>query len=185
MNRILNQSLRARRVVTISTSHPAKVGFCGIVLATPKDLVVLNQVRDFEPDGFVVLPKAWIDDVRSGPFEKTQDEILRDAGAAEPASASPFAGLEHLDQIADYCHAHDVWPVVEVIYKGRASLYRGPVTDVSVHSFELFCYSAAAEWEKKYELDYEEVFKLEVESRHVRRFNAYMRKKGPPPTARR
>jgi len=181
MNTALEVSKRSKGMVKITTSHPEGSDFDGIVLGSSKDLVIIQQITSFEPDGIVVIPKAWIEDVRNGPFEKCANEILTGITAVDRLTPPPYANLPHLDQIIDHLHDKDIWPAVEVIYKGRPSVYVGPITSVAVHSFELLCYNAAGKWEKKYELDFEEVFKLEIESKYVTRFNEYMRAKGGRP----
>ena len=81
-----------------------------------------------------------------------------------------------------YLKREDIWPAIEVLYKSNMSLYMGPVTDISKTSLKIYCYDVNGNWEKEYELDYRDVFKIEINSRYVRHFNEYMRtKKRPAP----
>jgi hypothetical protein len=82
----------------------------------------------------------------------------------------------------------DIWPGVEIL-SGRKKdpvFYLGPITRTTEEGFFLYCYDADGTWEKEYEIDYDEVFKVQFDSRYCNRFNAYMRERVPmPPKLRR
>ena len=71
----------------------------------------------------------------------------------------------------------NIWPGVEILFNEKAAFYTGPITRITDDSFSIKCYDAAGKWEKVYELSYEEVFRLEFDSRYCNHFNAYMRSK--------
>jgi hypothetical protein len=168
-------------MILIRTKPPDATEFQGIVLANTETFVIIQQITDFEANGIVVIAKKWIESVRNGKFEKCANEILRSTVPSESSPrAAPYLGASSWEEIVAALQAADIWPAVEVIYKGEPSFYIGPVTAVSKDSFKLYCYDAAGQWEKEYELDYDEVFKIEIDSKYVKRFNEYMRTKRKP-----
>ncbi|MBK7994094.1 MAG: hypothetical protein IPK14_11925 [Blastocatellia bacterium] len=42
-------------------------------------------------------------------------------------------------------------------------------------SFFLKCYDASGKWEKVYKINYDEVFRIEFDSKYCNRFNHYMK----------
>ncbi len=186
MNKKFKALKAAKDVVLIKTTHPDGTDFKGIILDDKKLFIVIREIKSFEADGIIVLPKKWITTIRNGKYEKCATEIFnanRQPGALDDAGAEAihwYADLTGLEEIIAYLKTEDIWPGIEVIYNDEASLYMGPVTDASENSFKLYCFDAAGKWEKEYELDYDEIFKIEIDSKYVSRFNAYMKTRPRP-----
>ncbi len=47
--------MRSKRIVDIQTSHPRGGSLNRIVLGNSKDLVVIQKIEGFEPDGILVI----------------------------------------------------------------------------------------------------------------------------------
>ena len=59
----------------------------------------------------------------------------------------------------------------------NSAFYLGPITNVNTKHFSIMCYDAAGKWEKEYQLDYNEVFKIEFDSKYCNHFNSFMKYK--------
>ncbi|MGB7208381.1 MAG: hypothetical protein WBD27_06965 [Pyrinomonadaceae bacterium] len=165
-------------MIKIRTKHPDGTDFGGIVLENKRSFVIIQQITSFEPDGIVIIPKTWIKGIRNGKFEKCANEIIRSILTNEGLVASGWhTELNTLEAIMAHLKANNVWPAVEVLYNGDASFYIGPVIDILPNSFKIHSYDASGKWEKKYELEYKEVFKVEINSSYVKNFNEYMQSK--------
>jgi len=178
MNKDLDTSKRTKGILHLRTKNPDGTTFNGVILDNKKTLVIIQEFVGFEADGIIVIPKRWIRGIRNGKHEQCATKIIHSAknlGAADDSGW--YIDLTKMEEIITYLKTADIWPAVEVLYKNDPSLYMGFITDVSKSSFRIYCYDAAGEWEKEYELEYSEVFKIEINSRYVRHFNEYMRTK--------
>ena len=182
MNKHLSRSKNRKGVIRIRTKAPDGMNIDGIVLQEARSFVSLLVVEDFEPDGIVVVPKKWIKGIRDGKFEACATEMIRFSGTLE--RTEPFAWPSNLTSLAEVCaylKERDIWPAVEIIYNGDDSaFYIGPITEISKRSLRLYCYDAAGQWEKEYEIDFAEIFRIEFESRYARNFNAFMKTRPKP-----
>jgi len=59
--------------------------------------------------------------------------------------------------------------------KVQTAFYLGPITNCDKMSFFLKCYDASGKWEKVYKINYDEVFRIEFDSKYCNRFNHYMK----------
>jgi hypothetical protein len=178
----LNKSKARNRIIRVRTKHPDESSFDGIVLQNDKSFVALRTFDDFEANGIVVVPKKWLKNIRDGEFEDGTNEVIRFAGTITsrdmPAWPKMFANLT---EILSYLKERDIWPAIEIVYDGGSPLYVGPITEVTKKRVRLYCYDAAGKWEKEYDIDVTEIFKIEIESRYTRHFSAYMKVHRPPP----
>ena len=74
----------------------------------------------------------------------------------------------------------DIWPGVEIVYNiyTESAFYIGPITRTADDHFFLKHYDADGKWDKEYRIEYDLVFKIELDSNYINRFNMYMRKHG-------
>ncbi|MCY2977316.1 MAG: hypothetical protein NTU79_01455 [Planctomycetota bacterium] len=181
----LEASKASNELIRIVTKHPDGTTLDGIVLSHSRTLVVIREITGFEPDGVIGIPKAWIEKVQKGKREKCASEIIKLENTLVDCDDSlDFAEWNTPKDVIAQLQQCDVWPAVEVISCSRASLYMGPITEVSKSWFKLHCYDACGKWEKVYKIEYHEVFKIEVESKYVKCFNRYMRRKNGNVSAR-
>lgn len=185
LERKLKQDLAALAdshwAIQVRTKHPDGTTIDGVVLDDKKTYIVLQEISSFEPDGVIVLPKKWIKSIRNGKIEKCMNEVLQQQPAIDyGAVGASYRAFDKIEELIMHLHVADIWPAIEVLFNGQASLYMGPVTAVGKRSFTLACFDAAGEWEKEYELEYREIFKIEIDSKYVAHLNAYMRRKPAP-----
>jgi hypothetical protein len=132
MNKDYEFSKRNTWIIMLRTRHPDGSRFDGIVVDNKKSFVIIQEITNFEEDGYVVIPKKWIKSVRNGEHERCANKVFRfikpDVNITSLAPAIEFVNLA---SVVSYLRDNDVWPAVEVIYKGEASLYLGPITEVS------------------------------------------------------
>jgi hypothetical protein len=160
------------------TAHPDGDNYDGVITHIKPRFFVLREERDFELDGVIILPKRFIKGVRDGKYERCSNQILRQNGAMKKLrSPSWLDSCETILQVFTSLMKRNVWPGVESIFNNLAEspFYIGPITRVADDRFFLKCYDAAGVWEKTYELNYDDVFKIEFDSQYCNHFNAYMK----------
>ena len=91
-----------------------------------------------------------------------------------------IAGCENIKEVIASIKRRDIWAAIGTLFNEQtdSALYLGPITRTGTENFFLKCYDAAGEWEKEYELSYDEIFRIEFDSRYCTHFNKYMRSKG-------
>ncbi|MCA1614200.1 MAG: hypothetical protein LC800_08665 [Acidobacteria bacterium] len=171
------KSLAEKWCMRFKTTHPDGDNYDGIVTHVKRDFIVLREEDDFELDGLIVLPKRFIKGVRDGKYDRCCNEILREN--SELKKLRPARWLDScvtLPQVFAALKRRDIWPAVEIMSgEKNAGFYIGPISEVADADFSIACYDAVGNWEGIYELSYREVFRVEIESRYCKHFNAYMR----------
>ena len=172
------KSLNEQCVLCFSTIHPEGDRYDGVVTAIKPDFVVVCEERDWEFDGIQIFPKRAIADIRDGKFEACADRIVRENNALSKVMMPQW--LDACQSLADALQAmqhQEIWPAVETLTGKNQDffLYLGPITKFAKHSFWIRAYDAAGNWERQYEIDYSEVFRIEIGSRYCTHFNDYMK----------
>jgi hypothetical protein len=181
LNQHLDSSKARNRIIRIRTKHPDETSFDAIVLQNEKSFAALRNISDFEPDGIVVVPKKWLKSIRDGKFEALANEVVRFSRTLERGDLPRWpSGVSSLPEVLTYLKEGDLWPAIEIVYSGGSPLYMGPITEVTKKKARIYCYDGAGEWEKEYDIDLAEIFKIEIESRYTRHFNAYMKARRRP-----
>lgn len=179
----LQKSLEGKLCMRFFTHHPDKDHYDGIITQLRKEFFVLQEERDFEWDGTQLFPNRALKGALDNKNYACYTEILRQNGAIE--SFQPVAWLDSCDTLRDVfmqLKERDIWPGVETLYdkKRKSAFYIGPLTNISDKHFSLWCYDAEGKWEKEYRLSYKSVFRIAIDDKYVKHFNAYMRKQAPP-----
>jgi hypothetical protein len=172
------KSLENKWVIRLKTVHPDGDSYDGIVMANKRLFLVIKEVREFEFDGTMILPKNVIRGYRDSDFEKCHNAVIRDNDQINKAEVPAWChDCGSLREVFEYFKNHDIWPGVETLLDDgkTAAFCLGPITETSKRSFSLHCYDAAGRWEKVYCLDYDEVFRIEFDSKYCNHFNNYMK----------
>jgi len=172
------KSLGAQWCLRFRTHHPDGDNYDGVVTLVKKDFIVLREERDFDFDGVIVLPKRSIRGYRDGKYEQCCNKILRQNGAIRKCRSPHWLqACQTLPQVISALKKRDIWPGVETLFSENteSAFYLGPITASADDYFYLKCYDAVGKWEKEYKLRYDEVFRVEFDSKYCNQFNAYMR----------
>ncbi len=178
LERKFQKSLNERWLLRFSTIHPDGGNYYGIVVAIRSEFIVVCDDSEFEFNGFQIFPKQSITEVRDGRVEACINRIIRSNQALETVTTPQWISeCEGIVDVLHSIHRQDIWPIVESLYenKQKTAFYIGPITKVGDHSLWLRCYDGDGKWEKRYELDYSDIFRIEFGSRYERHFNAYMK----------
>lgn len=172
------KSLEQQWCLRLRTKHPDGDNYDGVITHVKKSFVVLREERELEFDGLIILKKEFIKSCRDGKFEKCINEILQSNGAMKKCRSpkwinncgTPFDVMTAIQR-------RGIWPGIETLFNdGKDSaFYLGPITQVNKNSFSIYCYDAAGKWEQEYELEYAEIFRIEIDSIYCNHFNRYMR----------
>jgi len=173
----LNEQWRMR----FKTKHPDGDNFDGVITHIKPNFIVLREEEAFEFDGIIILSKKFIVGFRDGKYEQCANQILRENGAIKKLRVPRWLdSCETIPQALATMMRRDIWPGVEVIFnEGHDSaFYLGPITRIDDEQFSIKSYDAAGKWEKNYKLDYDEIFRIEFDSKYCNHFNAHMKSKG-------
>ncbi len=177
------KSQERRWVLRLKTKHPDGDNYDGVVKDIKRGFIVLREERDFEFDGIIVLPKRVITGYRDGRFETCINEIMRTNRKLKDATSPRWlASCATMGQVIAQLHKRDIWPAVEILTEDDTDSYLllGPITHVTDKGFSILLYEADGTWEAEHEVQYDEIFKVEVDSRYTNTFNAFMKSKGMP-----
>jgi hypothetical protein len=172
------KSLNEKWCLRLKTKHPDGDDYDGVITHIKQGFIVLREERDFEFDGVIIIPKKFIKGVRDNKYEACANQILHENGAIKKLRSPRWIGsCDALPQVLMTMMKRGIWPGVEIVFDdGKDSaFYIGPITRVEDGRFFLKCYDAAGNWERVYELNYGEVFRVEFDSKYCNYFNAYMK----------
>jgi hypothetical protein len=175
------KSLDEQWCTRFKTGHPGGDRYDGVVMQIKPDFIVLREEEAFEFDGVVILAKKFIKGFRDGKYERCVNQILRENGAIKKLRAPRWLdSCETLQQVLTTLMRRDIWPGVEIVYNEGAdsAFYLGVISGAEDEQFSIRSYDAAGKWEKNSVLDYDEIFKIEFNSKYCNHFNAHMKLKG-------
>lgn len=163
-----------------STHHPEGDNFYGVVTHIQKHFIVLREHDEFEFNGVLIVPKKVIKGCRDGKVDRCTNEILRHSGAIKNAKSPRWLDTcTTLTDILQKLQKRDIWPAVEIMYeldgKTETEFFIGIITRIEKDAFWIYDYSASGEWQKEWEIKFDEIFKIEFDDQYSRHFNAYMR----------
>jgi hypothetical protein len=174
------KSLTQQWSMRFETLHPDSDNYDGVIMNIKPDFIILCEQTYFDFDGINILFKQFIKRVRDGKYDKCCNEILRYNGAIKKLRVPKWlTDCETIQQIFNVAKRRDIWLGIEIVFNEgtNSAFYIGPITDVCDDYFSIKCYDAAGKWEKEYQLDYTEVFRIEFDSKYCNSFNAFMKSK--------
>lgn len=174
------KSLEQKWRIRFKTNHPDGDTFDGIVTHIAPNFIIMREEWDFEFNGIVLLQKKNIKGYRDGKYEACFNAILQQNGQMKKLRVPRWLdSCKTIPQVIQNIKQHNIWPIIERLFnEGKETdFYIGPITEVSDESFSVYCYDAAGEWESEYKIRYEEIFRVEFDSKYCKHFNSYMRNK--------
>lgn len=174
------KSLDEKWCLRFKTRNPDGDNYDGIVTQIKSGFIVLREEEDFDFDGSIIFPKKSIKGYRDGEVDRCCNEILRENGAIRKCRSPRWLNsCKTLPEVIKELKRRDIWPGVEIIFNSHSesAFYIGPITRTAEDCFYLRCYDAAGKWEKEYNLRYDEIFRIELDSKYCKRFNDYMRRR--------
>jgi len=173
-----SKSLENKWVTRFKTIHPDGDDCDGVVLVVKRSFLVIKEARDFEFDGTIILPKRVVRGYRDSGFEQCYNSIIRSNGQINNMEFPDWLHkCSSIRDVVDQLKSHDIWPGIEILFDEgkRSAFYLGPILETREHSFSINCYDAAGKWEKVYDLEYDEVFRIEFDSKYCNHFADYMK----------
>lgn len=172
------KSLTEKWCLRFKTSNPDGDNYDGVVMLNQRTFIVIQEMRGFEFDGVVLLPKKMIKGYRDAKFESCTNEIVRQNGAIKKLRIPAWlSSCETIPQVLIELMDRGIWPGIEQLKNENTltAYYLGPITGTGDTGFWLTCYDAAGKWEKEYFLKYQNIFKIEINSKYCKHFNKYMK----------
>ncbi len=174
------KSLDEQWCMRFETAHPDNDNYDGVITQIKSDYVVLREEYSFEFDGVIILPKRVIKKIRDGKYDKCCNEIIRCNGAIKKLHTPKWLdNCETIHQVVNELKRRKIWIAVEILFdkETNSALYLGPIINIIDSHFSIKCYDAAGKWEKEYQIDYDEIFRIEFDSKYCNHFNAFMKSK--------
>lgn len=172
------KSLHKQWVLRFSTIHPDGDHYDGVVTAIRPDFIIVCEETNWEFDGIQIFAKRAITDIRDGKYEACANRIVRGNDAlSQVVMPGWLEACQTLNDVLQAVQQQEIWPAVETLSDNdqKDFFYLGPITKFGEHSFWIRSYDADGKWERQYEIDYSEVFRIEFGSRYCNHFNDYMR----------
>jgi len=181
IERKYQKSFAQQWCMRFETVHPDGDNYDGVITHIKPEFIILREEESFELDGVILLPKRFIKSIRDGKYDKCCNQIIRANGAMKKLRAPRWLGsCETIPQVISSMMRRKIWPGVEIIFNqgSDSAFYLGPITQVGDEQFFIKSYDAAGKWEKEYQLSYDEIFRIELDSKYCNHFNAFMRSQG-------
>jgi hypothetical protein len=178
--RKFKKSLSEQWCMRFETLHPDDDNYDGVITHIKTDFIVLREEIDFEFDGIIILPKRFIKSVRDGKYDKCCNEVIRFNKTINKLHTPKWLDkCETIQQVLSVVKKRDIWLGVETVFSEGtdSAFYIGPITNITDEGFSIKCYDSAGKWEKEYQLDFDEVFRIEFDSKYCNYFNAFMKSK--------
>lgn len=172
------KSLTEKWCLRFKTIHPRGDNYDGIVLLNQPSFIVVQEMQDFEFDGTIILPKKVIKGFRDGKFDSCSNEIIRQNGAINKLKIpSWMSSCSTVPQVLIELMDREIWPIIVHLNDEKTStaFYIGPITGTDETGFWLNCYDATGKWEKEYFLSYQNILKIDINSKYCKHFNKYMK----------
>ncbi len=172
------KSLTEKWCLRIKTRHPQSNNYDGVVMLIKPTFILLYEQYDFEFDGLIILPKKIIKGCRDNKYDKCFNEILRQNGAIKKLRIPAWlTTCQTIPQILTELMTRGIWPGIEHLATDHTetAFYIGSIKDTTKDGIYIYCYDAAGKWEKEYYLNYQNIFKIEINSKYCKYFNHYMR----------
>jgi len=171
----ITKSLKEKWCIRLKIKNDVVEDYDGVVVHVGRSVVVLQQEKDFEFDGYQCFSKKNIVGYRDGKFEVCTNAVLKYSKTiSQVEKLKWFAKVNTISEFLSEVQKRDIWPAVELICNSESAFYIGPVGDVGPKEFYLHCYDAEGVWEKEYELSCTEVVRVEIFSKYCEYFNNYM-----------
>ena len=162
------------------TIHPDGDAYEAVLMCMKRLFVVLRIVTNFELDGTMIFPKKVICGCRDAKFEECYNDIIRNNQQIDSLSSPQWLhNCESIREVISELMQRDIWPGIEVLFDKdkvrRSAFFIGPIVEIKKNKFFVKCYDAAGKWEKVYPIRYDEVFRIEFDSKYCNHFNEYMK----------
>lgn len=173
----LKKSIKEKWCLHLNTSHPDGDKYDGVVVHIGREFVAIMEMRDLEFDGLQIFPKRSLKGCRDGKFERAYNAVLRHNGEIKKLRAPRWLRNKNtIREVLEYCLKKDIWPAVESVDNDEDSFYLGSILTVNKNDFEILTYDAEGEWDEFVNIiPFKEVIRIEIDSKYVDHFNAFMR----------
>jgi hypothetical protein len=179
MKKILVKSKNKQHTIRLNTSHPDGDAYDGVVLGISRSIIVFQDTSDFTIEGVSILPRKWLTKIRDSKFEKCYDKVLRLHGEMENLNKKEWVNeLTSIKSAIKKIYTKGIWPSIEVFDgKRKTAMFLGPITEIKSKKFTVYAYDAIGKWEQEYDINYSEVFCIQLFNQYTERFNKFMKEK--------
>lgn len=148
----------------------------GYILDYSKDFLVLQEVEDFRPMGFMVIPVERILEIRHGKNAKYYDHILTAEGKKDKIESKTKVNLKTWKTVFKSFQKKGKCIVAECEGKELDAFNIGEIADVTDKAVYIFYFSAQGFWdEEPTKVKYKNITKVMFDDRYVDIFSKYTR----------
>ena len=164
----------------VSIREPAGENFNGVPLAFSDTLLLLWSVYDFQPWGYVAIPRRSIATFRSGRFERFADRVIAGEGLIPRVRARARVRLDSMHSLFDDLRRRRQNIALETVAPLRtgvpyqSSFHLGRITAVEDDAVFLRTVTALGGWDRRpRRIDFESVEYVEFDDPYTRTFSKY------------
>jgi hypothetical protein len=146
--RQLQRHIRHRQLLRVSLGTSTTENFLGIPVGFSDTFWLIHQLREFHLDGFIVIPTWNITAIRSGPYERAGDRILKGEGIDRQAGLSFPLRLNSAEELfTDLRAAASTVSIQKSVHVKRSKpkeeiFLIGTITEVQKNSMSLLSFDA-------------------------------------------
>lgn len=170
----IQRSKEQKHPIRIYTNTPPE--YCdGIVVHITTDLIILAVEIDFRFDGFFVVPKKYISDVRFSEIETHVDAIMKHVQTKKGLKVPTW--VSRISSLQDVCLAlkkQHIWGHMTTAHKKEYGTYIGPITDTTDTSVSIHVSTVTAQWDDVYTLPYSRIVHITWGNHYTSSFQSYM-----------
>lgn len=183
VRKYLKSFVGTMKQVRITRPYPGNPTHFGFVLGVGKELVLLQQLHDFYPDGYSVLRLEDVVTIRSGEQERFFETLLQKEGLMELVGITEIPPLDDLRSLFEYLQERNQNVVVEVEGDDTDEddeFLIGRVVAVESEGVELLYFDPLGQWDAEpIAIDFEEITQVQFDTPYVNILSKYL---GEPPT---
>ena len=149
----------------------------GYLLGFSADLLLLQREDEFLLNGYCILRRRDVEELRSGPYEKTIRRILEAEGVQERYyGLEPPLPLESWSDLFRELKRRDLHVIIECEEEEDPDFFIGPVERVSLHSVGIQYYDPAGRLlEQLSIIAFEDITKVTFGDRYTTVFRKYLK----------
>lgn len=146
-----------------------------IPLAIGQKLVLLQNLYDFDTDGYIIIRIKDITDVRITKSQKFSQVILKEEGILDKIRKPSISSLDHWENALMELFRMEANVIIECESKETDEFYIGKITYVDKKSLLLLYFNGAGEWDDEpTEILLKNITSVGFDSRYINIISKYL-----------
>lgn len=184
------KSLRAELIPLVGTKTkvrltrltPHKAQDYGFVAGIGREWMLLQNIPEFCPDGYIALRVNDLTEIRSGPYERFWEHMFQQEGLLENLSPTPSLPLNDTETLLRALQTRGENVILECEKEDpeEDGFHIGKILVVEADCVHFAFFDALGKWDKAaYTIPLSEITNMQIDTAYVRTFSKYL--EGPCP----